>query len=115
MEQVVLKPANLPEQLRLLARDLRNECSVQEQLEEALKRDGLVERILDAVRQGISMREITVAECSQEKGQLYYRGQRYIPESPELQLHLIREHHSTPLAGHPGRSKTFDLLSRQYY
>jgi hypothetical protein len=114
MEQVVLKPENLPEQLRILASDLRGERSVQEQLEEALKQDGLVKRIHDAVRQGTSMKEITVAECSEQEGQLYYRGKRYVPEDPELQLRLIKEYHDTPLAGHPGRSKTFDLLSRQY-
>jgi hypothetical protein len=115
MEQVVLKPENLPEQLRILASNLRKECPVQEQLEVASKRDGLVGRILDAVRQGTLMREITVAECSEEKGQLHYRGTRYVPEEPELQLRLIKEHHDTLLAGHQGKSKTFDLLSRRDY
>jgi hypothetical protein len=61
------------------------------------------------------MEEITVADCSEEKGQLYDRGKRYVTEYPELQLRLIREYHDTLLAGHPGRSKTFDLLSRWYY
>jgi hypothetical protein len=37
MEQVVLKPENLPEQLRILANDLRRGRSIQEQLEEASK------------------------------------------------------------------------------
>jgi transposase InsO family protein len=115
MEQVVLKPQNLPEQLRILASDLGKECSVQEQLEEASKQDALVGRILDAVRQDTSMREITMAECSEIGGQLYYRGKRYVPDSPEIQLRLIKDHHDTPLAGHPGRSKTFELLSRHYY
>jgi len=115
MEQVVLKPTNLPEQVRILASDLRKQCPVQEQLEEASKQDVLVAKILHAVRQGTLMREIMVAECSEVKGQLHYGGKRYVPEDPELQLPLIKEHHDTPLAGHPGRSKTFDLLSCQYY
>ena len=89
--------------------------SVQEQLREASEQDCSVKRILDAIRQGTSMRDITVAECSEREGQLYYRERRYVPEDPELQLRLIKEYHDTPLAGHPGRSKTFDLLSRQYY
>jgi 3-methyladenine DNA glycosylase AlkC len=55
MEQVVLKPENLPEQLRILASDLRKEHPVQEQLKAALKQDFLVGKILDAVRQGTSM------------------------------------------------------------
>jgi ribonuclease HI len=102
MEQVVLKAENLPEQLRILANDLRKECSLQEQLKETSEQDGLGGRILDAVRQGTSMREITVAECSEVEGQLYYRWKRYVPEDPELQLRLIKGYHHTPLAGHPG-------------
>ena len=115
MEQVVLKPQNLPEQLRILANDLAKARPIQERLKEASDQDSLVGRILDAVRQGTSMREISVAECSEKEGQLYYRGKRYVPEDSGLQLQLIKEYHDTPLAGHPGRSKTFDLLSRQYY
>jgi hypothetical protein len=61
MEQEVLKPANLPEQLRILANNLKKECSAQQQLEEASKQDGLTGRILDAVsrmvlREGYWMR-----------------------------------------------------------
>jgi len=115
MEQVVLKPQNLPEQLRILANDLTKAHSVQEQLRDASEYDNLVRRILEVVRRGTSMREITVAGCSEKEGQLYYRGRRYVPEDSELQLHLIKDHHDTPLAGHPRRSKTFYLLSRQYY
>ena len=74
MEQVVIKPQNLPEQLRILANDSIRVRSVQEQLREASEQDGFIRRVRDAVRQGTSMREITVTECSEKEGQLYYRG-----------------------------------------
>jgi hypothetical protein len=115
MEQVVLKPENLPEQLRILANDLKEACSIQEQLGKAMREDDFAQKIFKAVREGTSMKEITVAECSEQNGELFCRGKQYVPENPELQLRLIKEHHDTPLAGHPGRSKTFDLLSRRYY
>jgi hypothetical protein len=115
MEQVVLKPENLPEQLGILANDLKEIRPIQEQLEKATREDDLVQRILETVRKGTSIKEITVAECSEQDGRLFYRGKRYVPEDPELQLRLIKDHHNTPLAGDPGRSKTFDLLSRRYY
>jgi hypothetical protein len=114
MEQVVLKPENLPKQLRILANKMRGQ-TIQQQLEEALEEDELVVRILEALKKGESVQEITIEECSEKDGQLYYRGRRYIPVDIQLQRRLIKEHHDTPLAGHPGRSKTFDLLSRQYY
>ncbi len=32
-----------------------------------------------------------------------------------LKLWLIKDFHEAPAAGHPGQSKTLELLSRQYY
>jgi hypothetical protein len=90
MEQVALKLQNVPEQLRILTNDLIKVCSVQEQLRAASEQDDLIGRILDVVRRGTLMREITVSECSEKDGQLYYRGRRYVPEDPELQLDLIK-------------------------
>jgi hypothetical protein len=84
-------------------------------LKEPSEQDELVGEILGAVREGTSVREITIEECSAEDGQLYSRGKRYVPEDIQLRRWLIEEYHNTPLAGHPGRSKTFDLLSQQYY
>jgi len=76
MEQVVLKPQNLPEQLRILANDLIRVRSVQEQLREASEQDNFTKKILDAVRRGSPVRDITIAECSEKEGQLYYRERR---------------------------------------
>jgi len=84
MEQVVLKPENLPEQLRILANDLKEIRPIQEQLGNATREDDLVQRILEAVRKGTSMKEITVADCSEQDGRLFYRGKQYVPEDPEL-------------------------------
>jgi len=114
MEQVVLKPEHLPEQLRILAGDLRAACSIHQQFENAPEEDDLVQKILKAVRQGTSIKKITVAECLEQDGRLFYRGKQYVPQDPELQLQQKKEHYDTPLAGHPGKSKTFDLLSRGY-
>jgi hypothetical protein len=117
MEQVVLKPHNLLEQLRISA----NEMPVQEPplisdlLSHLYKDDPLPNKILKAISQGDSLKDITVAECTGQEGQVCYRGKRYVPESDQLRLRLIREHHDTAIPGHPGQAKTFDLLERQYY
>jgi hypothetical protein len=76
--------------------------------------DPLPNKILKEIRQGDCLKEITVAECSEKDGQVWYRGKRYVPEGDQLRLRLIQEHHDTTLAGHPGRAKTFELLDRQY-
>jgi transposase InsO family protein len=60
-------------------------------------------------------RRITLAECEERDGRLWYRDRLYVPEHEPLRLHLMKRHHEAPNAGHPGRSKTLELLQRQYY
>jgi len=77
--------------------------------------DPLPKKILEAIRQGGSLKDITVAECTEREGKIRYSGKCYVPEGDQLWLRLIQEHHDTALAGHPGRAKTFDVLDRKYY
>jgi len=77
--------------------------------------DPLVSEILKAVSQGDRLKDITVAECTEQEGQLWYRGKRYVPEGDQLQLPLIQKHPDRALASHPGWAKTFDLLDIQSY
>jgi hypothetical protein len=117
MEQVVLKPHNLPEQLKILANDVsvQDGPSISDLFDQAYEEDPLFKKILEAIRKKDSLKEITVVEYAEQDGQGLYRGKRYVPEGNQLHLRLIQEHHDTALAGHPGRTKTFDLLDRQYY
>jgi len=39
----------------------------------------------------------------------------YVPAYDPLKLYLIQTHHEVPVAGHPGRSETIELLSRNYH
>ena len=58
-------------------------------------------------------KDITLAECSRSPtGRLLYRGKFYVPAYGPLRLYLIQTHHEVPVAGHPGQSKTLELLSR---
>jgi hypothetical protein len=117
MEQVVLKPHNLLEQLRISANETPGQGVplISDLFTQAYSTDPLPNRILEAIRQGGSLKEITVAECTEQEGKVWYRGKCYVPEGDQLRLRLIQEHHDTALAGHPGRAKTFDLLDRKYY
>ena len=53
--------------------------------------------------------------CQEKEGKLLYQGRLYVPDHSELQLRIIQEAHDAPVAGHPGRSKTLELVSRNYY
>ena len=81
----------------------------------ACQTDPVPGKILQAFQMNSGQQEITVAECTEENGRLRYRGNLYVPDSDELCLRIIQEHHDTALAGQPGRAKTFDLLDGGYY
>ena len=113
----MLKPHNIPEQLRISANGLRGQerLSIPDLFNQAYEENPLHEKIMNAIRTNGSLKEIWVAECMEQDGRVQYRGKQYVLESDQLRLRLIQEHHDTALAGHPGRAKTFDLLDRQYY
>lgn len=98
-----------------------NEC-VEEALplerlfEEVYETDPFHTKILHLLRDGVQeSKEITLAECNDVGGGLQYHGMYYVPAHPALRLHLVQEHHDLPAAGHPGRAKTLDFLSRNFY
>ena len=50
-----------------------------------------------------------------EQGLLLFRGKVYVPKDTELRRDLVKLHHDSPAAGHPGRWKTLELVSRNYW
>ena len=57
-------------------------------------------------------KSIRTSEWSMENDLLYYRGKIYVPGSD---LRILALCHDTKLAGHPGRWKTLELVSRNYW
>jgi len=55
------------------------------------------------------------AEWSEHDGLLYYRGRIYVPDSSQLRRRIVSLCHDTKVAGHPGRFKTLELVSRSYW
>ena len=42
-------------------------------------------------------------------------GKIYVPKEEELRVEIIRLHHDVPAAGHRGRWKTVELVTRNYW
>jgi hypothetical protein len=55
------------------------------------------------------------AEWRLERGLLLYRGKIYVPNDPELRRRIVAQFHDTKVAGHPGRWKTLELTTRNYW
>lgn len=84
--------------------------------EEGYASDPLPLSVLESLRKGSSRHsKIQLADCNENNGRLYYRGKLYIPDYAPLKAALLRLYHESPAAGHPHRTRTFELLSRDYY
>ena len=54
-------------------------------------------------------------EWSEHEGLLLYRGKIYVPQEHDLRRRIVAQHHDSQVAGHPGRWKTLELISRNYW
>jgi hypothetical protein len=50
-----------------------------------------------------------------DNGLLLHKKRYYVPSINDLRLEIARQHHDSPLAGHPGRRKTYELIRRTYW
>jgi hypothetical protein len=55
------------------------------------------------------------AEWSESDGLLMFRGKIYVPNDRDLRHRIIEQHHDTRIAGHAGRFKILELVSRNYW
>ena len=112
--------------IRLNQNTLNDECDEQQSLEEliatAYDQDPVPSKIIDAVRGGdrrlppdLAQLKIPFAECSERDGRLYVQDRLFVPDNDPLRLWLLRSCHDNAAAGHPGRAKTYEILSRTYY
>jgi len=96
--------------------NLDNTGQISTLLEEAYQVDPIPERILKFLRDDVwHCKEISLADCKEKKHRLVYRDCIYVPDHLPLRLGLLQNHHDLPAIRHPGRTKTLELLCRQYY
>jgi hypothetical protein len=114
MNQIVLKPHNI---LRVAATNETNEeMNIDELWQEGYSQDPIPAEVLTSLRNGArKSNHLTLAHCTEQNERLLYQKRIYVPDYASLKLKLIRDHHETPAAGHPGRAKTLELLARTYF
>ena len=50
-----------------------------------------------------------------EEGLILRKGKIYVPRNTELRRKITRMYHESPATGHPGRWKTYELITREYW
>ncbi|KAF8751545.1 hypothetical protein RHS01_08514 [Rhizoctonia solani] len=94
------------------------EKELQRQIELSLDQDESLEEILQFL-QNESKAPPSIKQAfrdyKMEAGLLFYQGRIVVPDVGTLRTDLLRIFHDSPLAGHPGRQRTLELVSRNYY
>ncbi|QRW20373.1 Retrotransposable element Tf2 protein [Rhizoctonia solani] len=91
---------------------------LQRQIKAALDQDKSLEEILQFL-QNESKAPPSIKRAfkdyKMEAGLLFYQGRIVVPDVGTLRTDLLCIFHNSPLAGHPGRQQTLELVSRNYY
>ena len=77
----------------------------------------LDESVVKAVEelQNSSTKHLRSDEWSVEQNLILFRGMVYVPNDDNIRRKLVALHHDSPVAGHPGRWKTTELVMRNYW
>jgi hypothetical protein len=81
----------------------------------ALENDAMTKSYKHLLTSGAREFKKSLQEWNFEKGLLLHCGKIYVPKDQDIRLELLRLHHNTTLAGHLGRWKTLELLTRNYW
>ena len=89
------------------------ETSFMKRIRECEDRD---ESVVKAVKElGSATSQLHKEEWTMEDGCILFRGKVYVPQDPKLRHDIVKAHHDSPVAGHPGRWKTTELVTRNYW
>jgi transposase InsO family protein len=92
------------------------DMEIDELLEYEYARDSWITEIMKTIRAGKRQhKDITLAECEIRNDRLYYRQTMVVPDSEPLRFKILEFAHDSPIAGHPGRAKTYEIIQRAYY
>ena len=94
-----------------------NDDTILREVKEALLNDEVTKNYQELLKTGPREFGKALEEWNYENGLLLHRGKVYIPKSPkeDLRRQIIQMHHDLPSAGHFGRWKTTELVSRNYW
>jgi len=116
--QVLLKP----EFFAINALEATHELPINDELilrevKAALLLDEVTKDYKSLLKSGPREFEKSLQDWNYENGLLLYKEKVYIPQSVDdtLRQQIVQMHHDLPSAGHPGRWKTYELVSRNYW
>lgn len=110
-----------PEMFRLKAirRGMTQVHGDQALLRRIRKSDQYEDELVDAIElvKSKAPRVLTkeLEDWSTEEGLILYQGKVYVPKDETIRRDVVKTYHDSLPAGHPGRWKTFEMVSRNYW
>ena len=85
-----------------------------EKIKKAKSKDKDVIKVVEEMKK-VGVRELQGNEWKIEEDLVLKEGKVYMPKDEELRAEVIQLHHDVPVAGHGGRWKTVELVTRNYW
>jgi len=90
------------------------EVELVEKIKNARSKDKDVVRVVEEMKK-VGVKELRGNEWKVEGDLVLKEGKVYVPKDEELRVEIIWLHHDVPAAGHGGRWKTVELVTRNYW
>ena len=85
-----------------------------EKIKKARSKDEDIVRVVEEMKK-VGIKELRRDEWKLEGDLVLKEGKVYVPKEEELRTEVIQLHHDVPAAGHGGRWKTVELVTRNYW
>jgi hypothetical protein len=96
--------------------ELQIDHELLQQIKDKTKHDAIMQETIAKLRNGEkSDNMIALGLCEIRDDLLTYVGLIWIPDDDDLRLKILHDYHNSQAAGHPGRAKTLELVSRSFY
>ena len=85
-----------------------------EKIKKVRSKDEDIVRVVEEMKK-VGVKELRRDEWKLEGDLVLKEGKVYVPKEEELRTEVIQLHHDVPAAGHGGRWKTVELVTRNYW
>ena len=62
-----------------------------------------------------TLNNFPLSEAKLVEGRIYFKNRMFVPDGGKLRLRFIQKFHDDPVARHPGKTKTYEILYSYYY
>lgn len=105
--------------LAALSIEILPESDIQEDIKDSLHTDPSLEAVLEFITKDQSQTLASVRakfkEYKWEDGLLWYQGRIVVFDDETIKGNLTSNFHDSPMAGHPGQTRSLELALRHYY